>query len=278
MRTWRWLSGLLLVLLCSSIAVAQPLQVTKDDTVIEPPNPPDLGQIQISQSVFDSLTKGTDKSAGAIQRSQLESKMHLYLGKVAADCELTDEQRAKLSIAIRADSCRLVSNYASVHSKYVNKTVSREIYTAAYADIIQSVTIPFAHPCGNQSLFFKVLRRQATPAQWQKFAEIYEAERYEQVRSVLTDINAGAISLSQNQLDKLTLLCLDKYPRWQPLPRTNTYARYVTMLVLSELSEEVQTHVTADQWAILDKNLATARRVEPSLRTLGVWPLPEENE
>lgn len=275
MRAQCWCAGFLLLFFTGTV-YAQSLPVTADDVVTGIPEVQPPVTIQITQAVFNSLTKGAVPSPGIVQRSQLENAMQTQLQTITEHCHLTEEQVAKLSMVIQMETWRLMSDYGRLHSQYVNTKVSRDEYTAVYAEIFRTVTIPLAQPCGDQSLFFKVLRRHATPEQWNAFVELDQQKRMADARSHFADFFGSYLSLTDQQLDTLVKLSFSKYPRWRPMPATNNYFRYVTMLIAADLKDDIKPHLNADQTAVLERAIATARQVEPTIRRVGLWPIPQD--
>lgn len=286
MRTRYWTVCLQILPLFSTVALAQPVAVTEDDVVIDPAalvvpaGAPALaqvqipGQIQFRQTQFDNLTLGANNLSDLQHRRQIEVSMERYLRVVDQQCHLTEEQFTKLSLAIEMDSDRFADDYARLHAKYVNRMLPREDGIAAYGEILRGITIPAAHPCGEHSLFFKVFRRRATPAQWEKFVEIDRSERSVEARKQFASFIGGR--LSDRQLDDVLSLCFAKYPRWQPIPGANPYGQYVINLIAHELKDEIKPLLTADQRLTFDKRMELAPRLEPIARQMGLWPIPSE--
>jgi hypothetical protein len=276
MRIKLWCCGFLWLLFSVTSSWAQSPSVTDDDVVIDVPAVQNNLTIQITQATFDSLTKGPNLDAGSVQRSRIENCMVRRLEALQKQCTLTDDQIAKLKLAIQCETWRLLQDHAAIHAKYVGRTISRDDYTAAYMEIFQTITIPFADPCRPDSLFHKVFRRHASPEQWERFQELNRSEIAAEWRESLSPLFGGRGSLTNDQLDKITEHCMAKYPHWRPLPKTFTYSRYLTLLVVDEQKDQIKPLVMPDQWANLEKQLVTARQVEPGMRRLGLWPLPAE--
>lgn len=286
MRTRCWTVCVQILPLLSTVTLAQPVAVTEDDVVIDPAalvvpaGAPALaqipGQIQFRQTQFDNLTRGANNLADPHHRAQLEGAMMRYLRVVDQQCHLTAEQFAKLSLAIEMDSDRLADDCKRLQAKYVDRMLLREDGIAAYGEILRRITIPAAHPCGEHSLFFKVFRRRATPAQWEKFVEIDRSERVVEARKQFTSLITSGRPPTDQQLDDVLSVCFAKYPRWQPMPATNTYGQYVINLIAHELKDEIKPLLTADQRLTFEKRMELAPRLEPIARQMGLWPIPSE--
>ena len=271
-------SGWILLLFLPAMLPAQPVSTTVDDlvvgvTVLVPLD--ELDAIIIPQATFDSLISRT-KMAGDVVRADLDAERIEYLQRVDQQCQLTEAQLQKLHLAIRIETAEWMANYGRIRTKYVSKELTQDEYSLAYSQIIRQIALPLDQPCGRHSLFFKVLRRQATEDQWARFAEWERGQRIRTIQSQLKSCFPAARGWSAEQLDSIATRILDRHPEWDPLPPTAVYSTYVTILALEELKDEVKPLMTPAQWDMFEKQSLIAHRMEPSLRSFGLWPLPTE--
>lgn len=269
-----WMGWALLFFLPATLPAQEMLAIV-DDVVTDADAPVPLDGFTISQASFDSLMSRTPM-AGLVRRADLEAERRTYLAQVDRLCRLTDEQSQKLQLALRIDAAELMATHSRIRTECVNTKLSREEYSLVFSQIIRQITIPLHQPCGRHSLFFKVLRRHATDEQWASFAEWERGQRILVLQSQLKSCFPAARSWSAEQLEAIATRILHRHPDWDPLPTTAVYSTYVTILVLEELKAEVKPLMTPAQWDMFEKQTLIAHRMEPTLRSIGLWPIPTE--
>lgn len=260
MRNLWFFYGFMALLLAARILAA-------DDIVIEDAVPQDV-------AVPVSLVSQFDAMLGMSQQNVMQTRWKLQLQArieaIDARWPLTAEQREKLQLAGRGDIARLNAEIVQLRREAAD---NQQTLAEFHREALRRVTIPAECMFTDDSLYFKVLRRQLTEQQWLRFEVRDRAERETQVRSLLTTLYTGKNQLTEAQKRELAELFLSKYPRWRPLSKNVSCSQYIPMLMAAELGDEIRPMFTDDQWRVTQNLTRTARALEPRFRSYGLWPI-----
>ena len=126
----------------------------------------------------------------------------------------------------------------------------------------------------DDSLFRKTLRNTLTDEQLAKYAALERSRRLTMVEGVLQSWEQKVIGvkLSVATRRQLAELLIDKS---RPPKSWGQYTHYIVLLQIAELEDEARPLLDDAQWDLVSKQLVQARRVEPQLRQMGIWPPAE---
>jgi hypothetical protein len=124
---------------------------------------------------------------------------------------------------------------------------------------------------GPGSLFGKTLQATLTDAQRDRYDAEERARSFQTIEGILGSSLPGNINLNlpDSVRRKLALLIADRRP---PIP-SSPYLPYLVILQAGELEQEIRPLMDAAQWERFQLAWTQARRVEPTLRNLGFWPI-----
>jgi hypothetical protein len=268
--------GFALAMAVVVVAGAGPLGADDDDDLAEIRPEPARAQMavqnqrfQIDESNIDRWVYGNESRGGdfLFLAAGLKQKID-EIGKV---CELSQMQKAKLSLAGKGDIQRFVSRVDDLRSKCQIGAVTQEQFRA----LVQSAqSLHAEYQQGlfeNGSLFRKTLVSSLRPEQAARCEQVdreRRAYRYRaRVELAVAQLDA-ILGLSDEQRGRLVQLILDKT---RPPRHFGQFDRFVVLVQISRLPDEtLATVIEPVQQRLLRKELATARRMMPRLKRQGV--------
>lgn len=247
-----------------------PAQSFFPDDVVVGDGPPQGALVPVASAPQLEAFLGTTNQPAL--RTRFKLQLQARIAAVDSRWPLTVEQREKLQLAGRGDIARWNAEIAQLRRESADHPRAPQ---ELHEEVIRRITIPSERMFGDESLYFKVLRKQLTERQWLRFEEVDRAERCAQVRTTIAQFYSGKHQLSQTQQRDLAEAYLSKYPRWGPLSRNVNCSQYVTMLIAAELGDEIKPIFTDDQWWLTQNHMRTARALEPQFRSYGLWPIED---
>lgn len=262
----------LAVMLFASPICAQSLFA--DDIVIEPIADKQNVRVALNAAQFQDFLQIPVKSR-MTPREYLQNQLKVKVLTLEAKCKLTAEQRDKLQLAGRGDIIRTMSSIAQLESRYVDKSLAAEEMMALRSEIHRRVTIPLTYPFAEDSLFHKVLTKSLSADQFARFDEWNQPRRRLEIRTALASFVHSSAMLSAAGKPDITELVMKRYPRWRPI---QPYSQLVVMMMVHELQDEIRPLVNDAQWESVKKYAASAPRVEPLVREMGLWPIENRED
>jgi hypothetical protein len=204
-------------------------------------------------------------------RLRLESRLQSRIDQLHRVCNLSKEQKNKLSVAGRGDIRRLFAQIDEVKTKLAT---GGEIKHRFFERVAENRDVLTDKDCfGEGSLYSKVLKSTLTPHQ---VAVREKTEREASISQHRATIRwaLGNMELwlqlspeQHNQLESL-LSAKTRAPR-----KFGSYDYYGLLFQASKLPEkEFKSIFNDDQWQKIERQVAEARRLEQTLRTGGFLP------
>jgi hypothetical protein len=225
------------------------------------------GKIRISARNIDAWIYGNQASG----RERLDASLVRKIAELARGCGLSDDQKQKLSLAGKGDIQRFVSRVNDLKAKWESEGIPRDQFNAMYQE-----TRPL-HAALQQglfesgSLYEKTLITTLKPAQVARYRQTVRERRAYRYRArvelVVAQLDA-ILGLRDAQRTQLVQLLLDK----TRAPRTfGQFDRFVVLTQMDRLPDEtLKPLFEPGQWRVLQRELATARRMLPVLKQNGV--------
>ncbi len=264
-----------MTILCLSIPCSVAAQSSfTDDVVIDIPDS-ELNLMPLINTVTEAQFVNMSGSNENV-RARLLQQYRSRLQKIDEQCLLTDEQRQKLQLAARGDIARLMSKVDHLREKYVNQPIPAGGMIVVSEEIVRDLMVPLTLPFGEKSLFAKVLHHQLTEAQSEQYQALDLFERRDAVRNMVAPFFRGLQPLSLVQERLIVERIVSRYPAWHPHAVPMLYAHYIAILVADDMSDELRPILDDTQWQHLQSQIPAGRRLEPRLRSFGLWPIREE--
>jgi len=255
---------------------AGPLRGDDDDDLAEVRAEPARAQMavqhqrfQINESNIDRWVYGNETRGG--DSLFLVSGLKQKIDEIGNACELSQMQKAKLSLAGQGDIQRFVSRVDDLRSKCQAGLATQGEFRAL-SQSAQSLRAEYEQGLFESgSLFRKTLVSSLRPKQTARYEQVdreRRAYRYRaRVELAVAQLDA-ILALSDEQRGRLVQLILDKT---RPPRRFGQFDRFVVLVQISRLPDETLAKVIEPvQQRLLRKELATARRMMPTLKRQGV--------
>jgi hypothetical protein len=268
-RSLRCFCALLTAVLGPS--VSRPALAAPDDVVQADPEPAN-GKIQFALPAFDQIAFPGFVS-GAAARTQIMTRMRLYIEELDAACDLTDEQMTKLQLAAAGDIKRLFDATDTFRERYraaqddqdALRTVWREIQ--AHTSKVDQVLF------GDSSMFSKTMRNVLTDEQRARYAVVHGERNRSYYKATVEGYLVAledVVPLSAAQHDALVKLLVEETAvPLVPSAHGFLYVRYQ----LATLSDERLSRFLDDrQRMLLEQQLFHAHDLKPFLVLQGLLP------
>jgi hypothetical protein len=252
--------------LTSATPVCGPAQDVDGAIVVEEP------KVVIQESLFNRLVFGGSANPPK-GREGAEVVLANEIKAIDRVCSLSDAQRKKLQLAGRGDIKLAFERLGALREKFVGVPIG----LSERNTVIQELQVLGIRLRGglfdDNSLFRKTLRNALTDEQLSKYIPMERDQRLRKVEAVLQswELQANGIKLSASKRKEVAKLLIDKA---RPPKDYGTHTHYVVLLQIAELEDEVRPMFDESQWELVSKQLVQARRIEPQLRQMGVWPTP----
>lgn len=221
---------------------------------------------------FDQwLYRDLQNTAGA--RSRLDALLLLRIEDVVQACRLTEVQRQKLQLAGRGDIKRFFDRIEELRRKFqLVKTDQNRV--GEILQEIQPLQVVFqTGPFGDASIFTKTLKTTLTSGQvisYETAGRERRAFRYQACVELLVTKLDEALVLRAEERRQFEWLLLDET---RPPARFSPYDQQVVLLQAARIPEEKLKKLFDErQWALLGRQFAKAREIEPFLKSNGFLP------
>jgi hypothetical protein len=167
-----------------------------------------------------------------------DSELALTIEAVDRVCALTDPQKDKLQLAGRGDYARFDRQVDELRAEYVGKTFSQEQIGEVYQKIQPLGEQYQAGLLGDASLFSKVLEKNLTPEQSEKFDHIENERRKARYAAKVGLFVAGlqrSCALTDKQRTEIINLVITET---KPPKRFGQYDWYVIMYQAGKVPDE----------------------------------------
>jgi len=227
--------------------------------------------IVVSDDFFDRWVFGTE---GAVQfRRRLELSLTAHLNDVDRICPLTAVQKKKLLLAGRGDIKRYFDHVEEARTKIHDQSIDRVELQAILQEFQRRAPNSRPDLFGEKSLFSKSLKNTLTVEQFARYQKVTRdgavARHRTTIRWVVGAMD-NTLRLSEEQHRQLEEL-LAKETR--PPKKFGEYDYYGVLFQMSELPMEKLRPIFDDmQWGKLQRQLAFAARLEPTLKEGGFVP------
>jgi len=253
--------GLHFVLLWQARAFAAP-----DD--VEPLPPADIqvnAGFMMDEANFDQwVFQGSGNAAAG--RARIDSQLKLKLDELNRVCDLSDEQRKKLTLAARGDMKRFFDQVEEVRRKFVKVKNDPNGFNNVWQEINPLQQKQSAGLFGDNSLFGKTVRRTLTDEQRIKYQAVVEERRqfrYRAAIEVSLHTLANTVALRHEQHEALIKLLVEET---QPPYLFGQMDNYVVMYKMAGLPPEKLKPLFDDrQWKLLQQQFIQARGMESHL-------------
>ncbi len=254
-------------------------QVVDDEVVggapkgqkLEPQKP---GLIKLSEMGFDRML-ASGAATPEMLRIRMGFRLESTLETVRNRCGLNETQCDRLEFAGRRDISRLIETVERMRRSYVG-TEHVERDARVQTEIFRHATLPSLQQFAHSSLFRKVARKQLSDAQWEQYLE-FDREQQEAAACKTVAYYFGMNrELTKSQELAVSRLLLDRFPQWRPISTHITFSEYVAARIAGELEAELQPILDESQFRHLQRQASIAKRIEPDLIKLGLWPIPQE--
>jgi hypothetical protein len=211
-------------------------------------------------------------STEADTRKRMESAMQAEMRVIHSKCSLTEAQKKKLQLAGRGDIHQFFSRVSELRPKLTSKPLSRQQYNEAIQELQPLRYLPQYGALGDNSLFRKTLRQLLKDDQLVRYRSLERERRVAVVDGVLLNWGrmTNGIKLTGERHKQIINLLVDhgQFPQG-----FSPYTHYIVMLEAARLEEQLKPLLDDQQWVAFQTQLVVARRVEPTLRRMGEWPI-----
>jgi len=227
--------------------------------------------IVVSDQQFDRWVFGVFGADGFRRRAELSLTSHL--NDVDRICPLTAVQKNKLLLAGRGDIKRYFDHVEAARIKIHDQSIDRVEVQAILQEFQRRAPNSRPELFGEKSLFSKSLKNTLTAEQFGRYQKVTRDGSVARHRTTITWVVAvmdNTLRLSEEQHRQLEEL-LAKETR--PPKRFGEYDYYGLMFQVSRLPMEKLRPIFDDvQWGTLERQLAFAVRLEPTLKEGGFVP------
>ena len=230
----------------------------------------------MDESNFDQwVFQGSGDAATG--RARIDSQLKLKIDELARVCNLTEEQKKKLTLAARGDMKRFFDDVEAVRKKFLAVKNDQNAFQNIWQEIGPLQQKQSAGLFGEASLFGKSLRKTLTDEQQAQYRVVVEERRRFRYRAT---IDASLVTLSNSvalrseQHEALLKLLVEET---QPPHIFGQYDNYLVLYRLANLPlKKVQPLFDARQWKLLAPQLNQGRSMEAHLAQIGVIDAPKE--
>jgi hypothetical protein len=205
-------------------------------------------------------------------RKRMESALQAEMQAIHIKCSLTDAQKKKLQLAGRGDIADFCSRVHELRTKCTAKAMSQQQYNEVIQELQPLRYLPQYGALGESSLFRKTLRNLLNDEQLVRYRSLERERRVTLVEGALRnwDRTPNGVKLAAERRKQFITLLADhgQFPQGH-----SPYAQYIVLLETARLEERLKPLFNDHQWRAFQTQLMVARRVEPTLRHMGHWPI-----
>jgi hypothetical protein len=210
----------------------------------------------------------TEESA----RKRMESALQAEMQAIHDKCSLTETQKKKLLLAGRGDIADFCSRVSELRTKCTAKAMSPQQYNEVIQELKPLRYVPQYGALSQSSLFRKTLRHLLNDEQLVRYRSLERERRVTLVEGALQnwDRTPNGVKLAAERRKQFITLLADhgQFPQGY-----SPYAQYIVLLEAARLEERLKPLFDDEQWRAFQTQLVVARRVEPTLRRMGQWPI-----
>ncbi len=269
-RSLRCAFTLLVILFGSASAFAAP-----DDGEPPPVAAQANNDFNMDESNFDQWVFQGSGNAEA-GRKRIDSQLKLKVDELARVCDLTAEQKKKLTLAARGDMKRFFDDVEAVRKKFLAVRKDQNAFQNIWQEISPLQQKQSAGLFGEASLFGKSLRKTLTDEQQAQYRVVVEERRKFRYRAT---IEASLITLSNTvvlraeQHNALLKLLVEET---QPPHIFGQYDNYFVLYRLANLPvKKIKPLLDDRQWKLMQPQLQQGRGLEMHLAQTGVIDAPK---
>ena len=292
-RRWRVLSWRVVVIVTAAAFAAlygslrgQADEEEDDDAVVPGERQFVLTEQQFNQMVFggrqpDLVANGFEQSVtSSIERNfrkRTEATVESEIQTVDQRVSLTEAQKKKLRLAGRGDVAQVVSRAAELRPKLTSKPMSQQQYTELLRELQPLRMVQKFGIVGENSLFRKTLRGTLTDEQCVRYRTLERERQNAIIEAALQNWERlpNGFKLTGESRRKFVDLILDQ---GQLPDNVGPYGHYIVLLAANHLRAEVMPLVPEAERQRFETQIGQAKRLEPTLKMYGLWPVLQFNE
>jgi len=212
-------------------------------------------------------------------RKKLLERLKLEVDSVQSVCQLTDDQKAKLTLAGRGDIQAFTLQYHAIRAKFAKDLLEQKNINNIWQEI-QPLQIKYnsGQLFGEKSFFAKVLEHlldEQQMAHIQKLRREQRLFRYQAAaRQLIVKLDQIA-PITHEQREQLFAL-IDKHTVPPKSISGNNRSHYLMFYVLGQLAEipekELQALFRTETWECLQKQIKQSRGMKHQLEKMGMVP------
>lgn len=251
-------------------------QVVDDEVISAVPvaaEVPVADALRISAAAFERVLESCSASSDMVH-DRMRVRLQSTLDILKKRCGLNDSQIHRMEFAGRRDITKLTEVTEQLRTQFIDVEQPAKVRALIPQDVYRRVTAPSLKQFDDDTMFRKVARGQLSDAQWEQYLAWEREQQEEGVRNAIAHF-FGKGRLTELQEREATRVILQKYPRWQPISSNIPSCEYVAALIAGELEEELKPIFTESQCRHLQGYAFYAKRMEPQLIRVGLWPIPE---
>ncbi len=231
----------------------------------------------MDESNFDQwVFQGSGDAATG--RARIASQLKLKVDELVRVCQLTDEQKKKLSLAARGDMKRFFDDVEAVRKKFLAVRKDQNAFQTIWQEIQPLQQKLSAGLFGEASLFGKSLRKTLTDDQQAQYRVVVEERRRFRYRATIDAslITLGnTVTLRAEQHDALLKLLVEET---QPPHIFGRYDNYLVLYRLAKLpAKQIKPLFDDRQWKLMQPQFQQGLGLEAHLAQTGVIDAPKQS-
>jgi hypothetical protein len=240
-----------------------------DDDDLEPEPAVQQPRFQVSDAQFDQwMFNQVGNAQKATERFQ--SMLNVQVDAIAANCDLSPEQKQKLLLAGRGDVIRYFDKVEVCRQKFQKLKTDQNRINEVLRDIQPLQIASQAGIFGNDSFFHKVVKKTLSDEQRERMERLEKDRTKYQFKAKIELIVAAlddTLALRAEQRKEL----IEMLQSTPPPKRFGPYDSYLLLYRISQLPElKIQAILDPPQLRALDKQLEQARNLQPFLKQQGL--------
>ena len=211
-------------------------------------------------------------------KKRMDSQLKLKLDELTRVCQITDEQKKKLSLAARGDMKRFFDDVEAVRKKFLAVKNDQNAFQNIWQEISPLQQKQSAGLFGEASLFGKSLRKTLTDEQQAQYRVVVEERRRFRYRatieaSIITLSNTVALRAEQHEA--LLKLLVEET---QPPHIFGQYDNYLVLYRVAKLpARQIKPLFDDRQWKLMQPQFQQGLGLEAHLAQTGVIDAPKQS-
>ncbi len=266
-------------LVAAVVVFAMPLCVCAAPDDGEPPPVAAVANndFMMDEANFDQwVFQGSGNAAAG--KARLESQLKLKIDELTRVCQITDEQKKKLTLAARGDMKRFFDQVEVVRKKFIAVKNDQNAFGNIWQEIQPLQQKQSAGLFVETSLFGKALARTLSEEQQAQYRVVVEERRRFRYRAT---VEASLITLSNTvtlrseQHEALLKLLVEET---QPPHIFGQYDNYLVLYRLAKLpAKQIKPLLDDRQWKLMQPQLQQGLGLEAHLAQTGVIDAPKQS-